>query len=635
MSVVNVVHPAFEIMKSDLDTYQNYLILERIIRTCYRSEGNITELSHKKMIEKIMQFDHTAMIEHLSITVKFYIDRGCYSDDTEVLTYYGWKFFKDVAQDDLIACLDDNGELSFENQTKEKLVKDFSGDILEFETTGIDLKVTPDHKMWVFDYDKRAKTSRDWKFIDAENLTNGRYTFNKTCNCWNGEEKPIILDKHPTKSLAFPMKRIEGEKLEDFYELMGLWVTDGSFNSGKNSGSGSSIVITQTKKLGCDRIEHLCKSLSFSYNKQKSNYRIGNLQLVQFIGDNFGFDPKSKICFVPEFIKNSSSRLIKRFLDGVIIGNGSVKKCGYSCVYTASKKFSDDLQELFLKVGISANIRTIQPKNRTFPGRKEETVCTATIYVVSVCREKRSKPLLNKSCAKKFGEKVKYSGKVYCLTVPYHRLYVRRNGKACWCGNCTHEFVRHRLCSFAQSSTRYIDYTTGLNVVKPAHIAMEDIEEISDVSIKDYPYFISQVSDENKQRIEEAFLFLNSCRTSFLNYLARIKNGANRSQARGSLCHHTQAELVVTANLREWLHIFKLRDSKEAHQDFRLPIAGLRNLFAQKYPIIFNSSQIHPILFKKTFSYGEKYLVVPEEEGLQIESGQYKNHKETVTIPVS
>lgn len=197
------------------------------------------------------------------------------------------------------------------------------------------------------------------------------------------------------------------------------------------------------------------------------------------------------------------------------------------------------------------------------------------------------------------------------------------------------EAVRHRLCSFAQSSTRYIDYSTGLNVVKPAHISMVDIEEICDVSMKDYPNFISQVSEENKMRVEEAFLFLNSCRTSFLNYLARISNGATRSQARGSLCHHTQAELVVTANLREWLHIFKLRDSKEAHQDFRLPIAGLRNLFAQKYPIIFNSSQIHPILFKKTFSYGEKYLVVPEDEGLQIESGSYKNHKETITIPVN
>ena len=196
----------------------------------------------------------------------------------------------------------------------------------------------------------------------------------------------------------------------------------------------------------------------------------------------------------------------------------------------------------------------------------------------------------------------------------------------------THEFVRHRLCAFAQSSTRYIDYTSGLNVVKPAHITMTEIEEISDVSMKDYPYFISQVSDENKQKIEEAFLFLNSCRTSFLNYLARIKNGANRSQARGSLCHHTEAELVVTANIREWLHIFSLRDSKAAHQDFRLVIAGFRNLLAEEYPLFFSKSESPNAIVQKIIGDSVKWEVMPEEE---YNEGDFFETKRTITIPVN
>ena len=196
----------------------------------------------------------------------------------------------------------------------------------------------------------------------------------------------------------------------------------------------------------------------------------------------------------------------------------------------------------------------------------------------------------------------------------------------------THEAVRHRLCAFAQSSTRYIDYTSGLNVVKPAHISMLDIEEILDVSAKDYPHFISQVSDENKQRIEEAFLFLNSCRTSFLNYLARIKNGASRSQARGSLCHHTEAELVVTANIREWLHIFKLRDDKAAHQDFRLVINAVRNHFAEEYPLIFTQPNCMLSFRVNNSSYGsDKWLVVPGEEY----SSNNFDIRKSLTIPVS
>ena len=629
MSVINVVHPAFEIMKSDLDNHENVLILEKIIRTCYRSEGNISEYSHRKMIQKIIEFDHTAMLEHLSITVKLFVDRGCYSDDTEVLTSKGWKLFKDVEPEDLLFCLDDNGKVSFENQTEEKVEKRFKGDLLHFETTNLDLLVTPDHRMWVYDYDKRSKDSKIWKFLRADELKNSRYVFNKTCSYWSGEIGEVLLNEHPTKKYAFPERIFKKEELGLLWELLGLWVTDGSYNTGKGK-SGSSIVITQTKENGVSRIKHLCDELGFSYNIQKASIKIGNLQLLNFVESLFGKGPKSTTCFVPKIIKNSTSDLIRCFLNGVILGNGSTKPDGYSCVYTASKKFADDLQELFVKVGVSANIRECEPRNRIFPGKTEKTICTKKTYIVSVCREKKSKPMLDKRCAKNFGTKTKYDGFVYCLTVPGHRLYVRRNGKAVWCGNCTHEAVRHRLCAFAQSSTRYIDYTSGLNVVKPAHISMIDIEEILDVSAKDYPYFISQVSEENKQRIEEAFLFLNSCRTSFLNYLARIKNGASRSQARGSLCHHTQAELVITTNLREWMHIFKLRDDKAAHQDFRLVINAVRNHFAEKYPMIFTpSKQLHFRINENVYESG-KWLVIPEEEYM-VDSSSRKS----LTIPVS
>ena len=138
MSVINVVHPAFEVMKDDLKDYNNILILEKIIRTCYRSEGNISEYSYKKLIKKILENEHTAMLEHMFITVKFFIDRGCYSDDTEVLTNSGWKLFKDVNQEDLLFCLDDGGNVSFEKQTEVKIEKKFKGDLLHFETANID-----------------------------------------------------------------------------------------------------------------------------------------------------------------------------------------------------------------------------------------------------------------------------------------------------------------------------------------------------------------------------------------------------------------------------------------------------------------------------------------------------------------
>ncbi|MBO8144465.1 MAG: ribonucleoside triphosphate reductase [Thermodesulfobacterium sp.] len=71
---------------------------------------------------------------------------------------------------------------------------------------------------------------------------------------------------------------------------------------------------------------------------------------------------------------------------------------------------------MVLKLGYSANIYEKKKDNFTW-------------YRVSISKTKYFK-LQNKNIAK-----AKYKGKVYCLEVPNHVLFVRRNGKACWCGN--------------------------------------------------------------------------------------------------------------------------------------------------------------------------------------------------------
>lgn len=52
--------------------------IEKIARVCYKSESLITEdgESAKKIIKMLIERDHTAMIEHSSLSVKFIVDRG-------------------------------------------------------------------------------------------------------------------------------------------------------------------------------------------------------------------------------------------------------------------------------------------------------------------------------------------------------------------------------------------------------------------------------------------------------------------------------------------------------------------------------------------------------------------------------
>ena len=50
--------------------------LELIGRTCYKSEDKITEDSAAKFVAGLIKRGHEAMLEHVSITVKFVTDRG-------------------------------------------------------------------------------------------------------------------------------------------------------------------------------------------------------------------------------------------------------------------------------------------------------------------------------------------------------------------------------------------------------------------------------------------------------------------------------------------------------------------------------------------------------------------------------
>lgn len=81
--MVKIIEPSVEIV-SDIDGDKILKHIELCARNCYKSEGNITEdtSSAVKMIGKLIELDHTAMIEHSSITAKLICDVGVYKDLT-------------------------------------------------------------------------------------------------------------------------------------------------------------------------------------------------------------------------------------------------------------------------------------------------------------------------------------------------------------------------------------------------------------------------------------------------------------------------------------------------------------------------------------------------------------------------
>ena len=124
------------------------------------------------------------------------------------------------------------------------------------------------------------------------------------------------------------------------------------------------------------------------------------------------------------------------------------------------------------------------------------------------------------------------------------------------------EFVRHRVFSFAQESTRYCNYSKDkfgneLTFIKPYWF---DSSLIDDTGHCDANTFYRMPS---QSVIEGAFLgALSSTESAYFNL---IKCGWKPQQARAVLPNALKTELVMTGFVSDWKHFFELRDANSAH----------------------------------------------------------------------
>ena len=109
----------------------------------------------------------------------------------------------------------------------------------------------------------------------------------------------------------------------------------------------------------------------------------------------------------------------------------------------------------------------------------------------------------------------------------------------------SHELVRHRPCSFAQESTRYVNY------------GGKNMEFIEPEGFDDWKTYDKDV-------------FLGACRQAEGNYNWLLDGKTcSPQQARAVLPNALKTEIVVTADAAEWTHIRKLRTAKSAHPDMQ------------------------------------------------------------------
>ena len=72
---MRIVEPWIKVEK--IDGKKIMKRLERACRTCYRSEGKITDDSYKKLLTNCITRGHESVLEHEKVTVRIYDDVGC------------------------------------------------------------------------------------------------------------------------------------------------------------------------------------------------------------------------------------------------------------------------------------------------------------------------------------------------------------------------------------------------------------------------------------------------------------------------------------------------------------------------------------------------------------------------------
>lgn len=135
----------------------------------------------------------------------------------------------------------------------------------------------------------------------------------------------------------------------------------------------------------------------------------------------------------------------------------------------------------------------------------------------------------------------------------------------------SHELVRHRLLAVSQESTRYCNYAKkGMQFINPN--CMEQVVPLDRLNIHIATY----------AACEEAYNKL-------------IEMGATPQEARQVLPQALATRVMVTANIREWRHILKLRTSPQAHPMIRSVMIELLHNFHTWFPVFFKDIPLEPV----------------------------------------
>jgi nucleoside-diphosphate-sugar epimerase len=373
----------------------------------------------------------------------------CYDDQTEILTRNGWKLFKDLNEEDEVATrqLDDPRIVYAKPTARTEYV--YEGPMYCLEQRRIDLCVTPNHRMVTSHKD--CDGTEHMRFQEAKDIL-GKYNRYHLTSEWEGEEKETFTlpsyywlgeNKPPMPPIELPM--------DDWLNFLGWYLAEGTVDGEWRKRAPNRICINQKIGPKSEEVNTIFEKIAtalrcthsvylFKDRDQESHYLFCT-QLAVYLAQ-LG---NSLTKHIPRQLLQLSKRQLGILFHAMMSGDGTWmnRDRQYGRYYTSSKQLADDIQELAIKLGLSANICHLDRTDGTGWTRAIEYRVNLVKTTVFQVNQQTADP-------NDWNDWVEdYAGMVYCCEVPGDGIIlVRRNGKPVWCGNSkVHDSHNIMFCS--------------------------------------------------------------------------------------------------------------------------------------------------------------------------------------------
>lgn len=359
------------------------------------------------------------------------IDWGCHDEETRILTQDGWKFFRDLTDNDQVAQWDAETRVMSLVKPEVRTIRDWDGPLYHFETKGgLDMMLTGTHRMRVGNqYGTKWVTERADQTIGR----GGNIKFVGHVD-WEGEEVSTFtlpgLPKSPGYQGCEPITFM----MDDWLEFLGYILSEGGICL-KESAAGDLVPyhlkMSQRESVSAekaDKIKACMDRMGIPYSEFPNpetgdlNWSINGKQFWRWFAENMGYPGDQKR--VPRQFLSLSRRQLQILFDAMVMGDGYTdprEGCDSGAYYSTSKGLCEDFQEVCIRIGRRCLIRLHKPAEGNRKARWRAMWSSGRDFQLNTPNQRV--------------KQISYKGKVYCCKVPSGYIVTERNGCVAYQGN--------------------------------------------------------------------------------------------------------------------------------------------------------------------------------------------------------